>query len=174
LEDGSQWGLAFSYAVQEEPRGLADAFIVGREFVGRNRCALILGDNLFYGHDLSDLRQAAQREDGATVFAYQVGDPERYGVISFDGDGVALALGTHESLLDAAEFVRAIEQRQAVKIACVEEVAYRMGYLDRNTLHKLGTSLQKSGYGDYLCRIADEEFHSGLVRRELEHSLAGP
>jgi glucose-1-phosphate thymidylyltransferase len=224
LRNGSQWGLALSYAVQEEPRGLADAFIVGREFIGGDRCALVLGDNLFYGHGFSDMvRQAAQRERGATVFAYQVSDPGRYGIVEFDAAGAALSLeekpsspcsnwavtglyfydnrvldiaaglvpsgrgeleitdvnsrylewgelqverlgrgyawldtGTHESLLEAAEFVRAIERRQGVKIACVEEVAYRMGYLDSRTLLSLSRFLHKSGYGEYLCRIADE------------------
>ena len=224
LGDGRQWGLAIDYAVQEEPRGLADAFIVGREFVGRESCALVLGDNLFFGHGLTDLiQEAAARDRGATVFAYQVQDPERYGVIEFDDDGRALSLeekpkqprskwavtglyfydnrvidvatklapsargeleitdlnrrylewgelrveqlgrgyawldtGTHDSLLEAAEFVRVIERRQSLKIACVEEVAYRMGLIDCKELLLLAEPLQKSGYGAYLRRIAEE------------------
>ena len=225
LGDGRLWGLAIDYAVQEEPRGLADAFIVGREFVGRECCALVLGDNLFFGHGLTDLIQhAAARARGATVFAYQVQDPERYGVIEFDDHGRALSLeekpkqprsnwaitglyfydnrvldvaaglapsargeleitdlnryylewgelrveqlgrgyawldtGTHDSLLEAAEFVRVIERRQNLKIACVEEVAYRMGFIDRKELLLLAEPLQKSGYGAYLRRIAEEQ-----------------
>ncbi len=224
LGDGRQWGLAIDYAVQEEPRGLADAFIVGREFVGGESCALVLGDNLFFGHGLTDLiQEAAARDRGATVFAYQVQDPERYGVIEFDDDGRALSLeekpkqprskwavtglyfydnrvidvatrlapsargeleitdlnryylewgelrvqrlgrgyawldtGTHDSLLEAAEFVRVIERRQSLKIACVEEVAYRMGLIDCKELLLLAEPLQKSGYGAYLRRIAEE------------------
>ena len=224
LGDGRQWGLAIDYAVQEEPRGLADAFIVGREFVGGESCALVLGDNLFFGHGLTDLiQEAAARDRGATVFAYQVQDPEPYGVIEFDDDGRALSLeekpkqprskwavtglyfydnrvidvatrlapsargeleitdlnryylewgelrvqrlgrgyawldtGTHDSLLEAAEFVRVIERRQSLKIACVEEVAYRMGLIDCKELLLLAEPLQKSGYGAYLRRIAEE------------------
>lgn len=224
LGDGSQWGLDLSYAVQEQPRGLADAFIVGRDFIGSDACALILGDNLFYGHSLTELlRRAAARESGATVFAYQVSDPERYGVVEFDReDGRALSLeekplqprsnwavtglyfydsrvidiaanlepsdrgeleitdvnrkylesgdlqverfgrghawldtGTHDSLLEAAEFVRTLEHRQGVRIACVEEISYQMGFIDRAQLLRLADPLQKSGYGDYLLRIAD-------------------
>jgi glucose-1-phosphate thymidylyltransferase len=224
LGDGRRWGLAFDYAIQDEPRGLADAFIVGREFVGGERCALVLGDNLFFGHGLPDLLQvAASRDRGATVFAYKVRDPERYGVVEFDADGCALSLeekptrprsswavtglyfydnrvldiaatlkpsargeleitdvnrhylesgalhveqfgrgyawldtGTHDSLLEAGEFVRAIEHRQGMKIACVEEVAYRMGFIDRAGLLALAEPLKKSGYGDYLCDVAEE------------------
>jgi glucose-1-phosphate thymidylyltransferase len=225
LGEGPKWGLSFSYAVQEEPRGLADAFIVGRDFLGGEGCALVLGDNLFYGHGFSKLlQQTAARERGATIFAYYVSEPQRYGVVDFDGEGRVLAVeekpklprsnwavsgiyfydhrvvdiaaglapsrrgeleitdvnrqylawgelrverlgrgyawldtGTHESLLEAAEFVRAIEHRQSVKIACVEEVAYRMGFIDRAALLALAEPLEKSGYGAYLRRLAEEE-----------------
>ena len=224
LGDGSQWGLALDYAIQQQPRGLADAFVVGRDFIGNARCALVLGDNLYFGHGLTSiLQQAAQGDRAATVFAYKVRDPERYGVVEFDRNGQALSLeekpvqprsswavtglyfydnrvvdiaaglkpsprgeieitdinrrylewgelhverlgrgyawldtGTHESLLEAAEFVRAIEHRQGIKIACVEEVAYRMGFLSRDRLLELVEPLQKSGYGEYLRNVADE------------------
>jgi glucose-1-phosphate thymidylyltransferase len=224
LGDGRQWGLALDYATQDSPKGLADAFLVGRDFVGRDRCALVLGDNLFFGHGLTELLQrAASRESGATVFAYQVKDPARYGVVAFDGDGRALAVdekplhpasdwavtglyfydnrvldiaaglapsargeleitdvnrrylewgelrverlgrgfawldtGTHDSLLEAAQFVRAIEHRQSLKIGCVEEVAYRMEFIDRDRLLELSESARQSGYGDYLRRVATE------------------
>lgn len=224
LGNGTQWGLSIQYGVQDQPRGLAEAFILGREFVGSDRCGLILGDNLFFGHGLIDhLRQAVQRENGATVFAYRVSDPQRYGIVELDNGGRALSLeekpaqprsswavtglyfydntvldiaaglspsargeleitdvnrqylesgdlyverlgrgfawldaGTCESLLEAAEFVRAIEHRQSIKIACVEEVAYRMGFIDREALRSLTVVLQKSRYGDYLRSIADE------------------
>ncbi len=224
LGDGSQWGLALDYAIQQQPRGLADAFVVGRDFIGNARCALVLGDNLYFGHGLTSiLQQAAQGDRAATVLAYKVRDPERYGVVEFDRNGKALSLeekpvqprsswavtglyfydnrvvdiaaglkpsprgeieitdinrrylewgelhverlgrgyawldtGTHESLLEAAEFVRAIEHRQGIKIACVEEVAYRMGFVSRDRLLALVEPLQKSGYGDYLRNVADE------------------
>jgi glucose-1-phosphate thymidylyltransferase len=223
LGDGRQWGLAFAYAVQDAPRGLADAFIVGRDFVGGERCALVLGDNLFFGHGLTDVLQtAAAREQGATVFAYQVRDPERYGVVEFGADGRARSLeekpksprsnwavtglyfydsrvldfaanlapsarceleitdvnrryldlnelhveqlgrgfawldtGTHDSLVDATDFVRTIQHRQGMSIACVEEVAYRMDFIDREQLLALAKPLHKSGYGEHLCRVAD-------------------
>jgi glucose-1-phosphate thymidylyltransferase len=224
LGDGGQWGLELRYAVQEEPRGLADAFIVGRRFIEGERCALVLGDNIFYGHGLAEeLRRAAGRERGATVFGYAVRDPERYGVVEFDeawrpvdivekpkrprsnwavtglyfydervadiaaavrpsargeieitdvnrayladgslsvarlGRGYAwLDTGTCDSLLEAAEFVRVLEHRQGQKIACLEEVAYRMGYIDRDRLLAHAERLSKSGYGEYLTRVADE------------------
>ncbi len=224
LGDGGQWGLELRYAVQEEPRGLADAFIVGRRFIEGERCALVLGDNIFYGHGLAEeLRQAAGQERGATVFGYAVRDPERYGVVEFDdawrpvdivekpkrprsnwavtglyfydervgdiaasvrpsargeleitdvnrayladgslsvarlGRGFAwLDTGTCDSLLEAAEFVRVLEHRQGQKIACPEEVAYRMGYIDRDRLLAHAERLSKSGYGEYLARVADE------------------
>ena len=224
LGDGSQWGLTLDYAVQEHPRGLADAFIVGRDFIGSARCALILGDNLFFGHGLTEvLQRAALSDRAATILAYKVRDPERYGVVEFDSKGCAFSLeekpvrarsswavtglyfydnrvidvaadlkpsarseleitdinrrylelgelqverlgrgyawldtGTHESLLEAAEFVRAIEHRQGIKIACIEEVAYRMGFVSRNSLLKLAKPLQKSSYGEYLRSVAQE------------------
>lgn len=224
LRDGGQWGLSIAYEVQSEPRGLADAFVVGSEFVGNDRSALVLGDNLFFGHGLADvLNRAAKRDEGATVFAYGVRDPERYGVVDFDSSGRATSIeekpkqpksnwavtglyfydksvcdiarslkpsargeieitdvnrhyleagklhverlgrgfawldtGTHDSLLEAAEFVRAIEHRQGVKIACVEEVAYRMGFIDRSQLIELAQPLLKSGYGEYLLQVANE------------------
>jgi glucose-1-phosphate thymidylyltransferase len=224
LGDGGQWGLELRYAVQEEPRGLADAFIVGRRFIEGERCALVLGDNIFYGHGLAEeLRRAAGRERGATVFGYAVRDPERYGVVEFDeawrpvdivekpkrprsnwavtglyfydervadiaaavrpsargeieitdvnrayladgslsvarlGRGYAwLDTGTCDSLLEAAEFVRVLEHRQGQKIACLEEVAYRKGYIDRDRLLAHAERLSKSGYGEYLTRVADE------------------
>jgi glucose-1-phosphate thymidylyltransferase len=224
LSDGGQWGLELRYAVQEEPRGLADAFIVGRRFIEGERCALVLGDNIFYGHGLAEeLRRAAGQERGATVFGYAVRDPERYGVVEFDeawrpvdivekpkrprsnwavtglylydervadiaaavrpsargeieitdvnrvyladgslsvarlGRGYAwLDTGTCDSLLEAAEFVRILEHRQGQKIACPEEVAYRMGYIDRDRLLAHAERLSKSGYGEYLRRVAEE------------------
>ena len=222
LGDGGQWGLDLRYAVQTEPRGLADAFLVGREFIAGHRCALVLGDNIFYGHGLAEEMQAAAAcERGATVFGYAVRDPERYGVVEFDEDwrpvdivekpkspssnwavtglyfydeqvaDIAAAVrpsargeleitdvnraylaqgqlhvarlgrgyawldtGTFDSLLEAAEFVRVLEHRQGQKIACPEEVAYRMGFIDRGMLLAQARHLEKSGYGQYLRRIA--------------------
>jgi glucose-1-phosphate thymidylyltransferase len=224
LGDGAQWGLDLHYAIQAEPRGLADAFIVGRRFIAGEPCALILGDNIFYGHGLAEeMQAAAARQQGATVFGYAVSDPERYGVVEFDDDwrpvgivekpkqprsnwavtglyfydeqvsdiaaevrpsprgeieitdvnraylamgqlavarlgrGFAwLDTGTFDSLLEAAEFVRILEHRQGQKIACPEEVAFRMGYIDRARLIEHADLLGKSGYGDYLRRIAME------------------
>jgi glucose-1-phosphate thymidylyltransferase len=224
LGDGAQWGLDLHYAIQAEPRGLADAFIVGRSFIAGQRCALVLGDNIFYGHGLAEeMQMAGARERGATVFGYAVSDPERYGVVEFDDDwrpvgivekpkqprsnwavtglyfydeqvsdiaaevrpsprgeieitdvnraylamgqlavarlgrGFAwLDTGTFDSLLEAAEFVRILEHRQGQKIACPEEVAFRMGYIDRARLIEHADLLGKSGYGDYLRRIAME------------------
>ncbi len=221
LKDGAQWGISISYAVQPEPRGLADAFIVGRDFIGRDGVALILGDNIFYGHGLIELLQAAAaRESGATVFGYMVSDPERYGVVEFDSNGEAVSIeekpkqtkskwavtglyfydnrvvdvaagikpslrgeleitdintryleqgqlyverlgrgfawldtGTQAALLQAAEFVRVIEERQGLKIACVEEVAWRLGYIDSTQLMRLGHALTKSEYGNFLLDL---------------------
>ena len=224
LGDGHQWGIELSYIVQPSPDGLAQAYTLGADFVGDQPSALILGDNIFYGHGLVDLcRHAKTRESGATVFAYRVLDPERYGVVEFDAAGKAISIeekpvkpkskyavtglyfydaevvemartlkpsargeleitdinkiylergalsvetlgrgfawldtGTPESLVDAATFVRALEKRQGVRIACPEEIAFQNGFIDRAQLLKLAASLGKSGYGQYLTIIADE------------------
>ena len=224
LGDGSQLGIAISYAVQPSPDGLAQAFLIGADFIGGEGCALVLGDNIFYGSDFAQvLQQVVQHDTGATVFAYYVSDPERYGVVSFDADGKALSLeekpkqpksnsavtglyfydhdivdiaravrpsargeleitdvniayltakklrverlrrgyawldtGTHESLLSAAAFVQTIQARQGLKIACIEEIAYRMGYIDAEQVLRLAEPLAKNEYGVYLKRIVDE------------------
>jgi glucose-1-phosphate thymidylyltransferase len=221
LGDGSQWGISLAYAVQPKPEGLAQAFIIGSEFIGSESCSLVLGDNIFHGHGLTDmLARAASQRSGATVFGYYVKDPERYGVVAFDKKGVAesieekptvpksnwavtglyfydnevvdiahnispsargeleitdvnriyleksllkverlgrgfawLDTGTHESLLQASEFVRTIEERQGLKIACIEEIAYNMGYIDEIKLSQLAQPLLKSGYGEYLINL---------------------
>ena len=227
LGDGSKWGLNLSYAVQPSPDGLAQAFIIGREFVGRQPCALVLGDNIFYGHDLSaDLQKAAMQTSGATVFAYPVTDPERYGVVEFDRSGHAVSIeekpkqpksryavtglyfydntvldvaaslkpsprgeleitdvnkhyldsgqlevvvmgrghawldtGTHESLLEASHFIATIERRQGLKVACPEEVAYRLGYVNVDELKMLAKAMGKSPYGHYLLSILDDKIY---------------
>ena len=221
LGDGSQWGISLSYAQQPHPGGLAQAFTIGRTFIGSERVALVLGDNIFYGHGLPDqLRSAAARSDGATVFAYHVKDPQRYGVVEFDGAGRALSIvekplrpkssfavtglyfydnsvveiaaglkpsargeleitdvnlaylsrgalnvemlgrgiawldtGTHESLLQAAMFIEAIETRQGLKVCCPEEIAFRAGYIGADQLAALARPLAKTGYGEYLMDI---------------------
>ena len=224
LGDGSQWGLNLQYAVQASPDGLAQAFVIGEQFVGNSPSALVLGDNIFYGHDFHELLgNAMQREQGASVFAYHVHDPERYGVAEFDTQGKVLSLeekpkapkssyavtglyfydnqvvdlakslkpsargeyeitdlnrlyleqgqlnveimgrgyawldtGTHESLLEAGQFIATLEHRQGLKIACPEEIAWRYGWIDAAQLEKLAKPLAKNGYGQYLQRILKE------------------
>lgn len=223
LGDGAQWGINISYKVQPSPDGLAQAFIIGEEFINGEGCALILGDNIFYGHDLSKLvKNATQKDDGATVFAYYVKDPERYGIVEFDKNRKAISLeekpekpksnfavtglyfydknvveyaksikpsargeleitdlnkiylekgnlnvetlgrgyawldtGTHESLLQAASFVETVQDRQGLKIACPEEIAYNLGYINKEQLKELAKPLAKNEYGQYLLAIAD-------------------
>jgi len=225
LEDGSKWGIRLSYAVQPRPEGLAQAFLIGEDFIGADRCALVLGDNIFFGQGLSVmLGNAAARQTGATVFAYEVNDPERYGVVEFDAQGRAKSLeekpksprsrfavtglyfydadvvelakgikpsargeleitdlnrsylergslqveilgrgfawldtGTHESLLDAAMFVHTVEKRQGLKIACPEEIAWRLGYIDTAALNLLASANRQNGYGQYLLRLVETE-----------------
>jgi glucose-1-phosphate thymidylyltransferase len=224
LGDGSQWGLSFEYAEQPRPEGLAQAFIIGREFIGDDPVCLVLGDNIFYGGGLGDmLRRAAAREHGATVFAYRVNDPERYGVVEFDAAGRALSIeekpavprsnhavtgiyfydndvvdiagglapsargeleitdvnraylargtlnverlarghawldtGTHHSLLQAANFIATLEDRQGLKVACPEEIAYRNGWIDATRLNELADRLAKTGYAAYLRALTEE------------------
>jgi len=223
--DGSHLGLRFSYKVQEAPNGLAEAFIIGEDFIGEDNVCLVLGDNIFFGHNLPGmLKRACQRKEGATIFGYYVKDPERYGVVEFDGSGKVLSIeekpkepksnyavvglyfydnkvieiskrikpswrgeleitdvnkvylergklnvelmgrgyawldtGTHESLADATQFVKTIEERQGLKIACIEEIAYRMGFIDSEQLRRLAEPLRKSGYGEYLLKILKQE-----------------
>lgn len=225
LGDGSQLGIHISYAIQPSPDGLAQAFLIGESFINGEACALVLGDNIFYGSDLAaSMQQAAAVDTGATVFAYYVSDPERYGVVEFDREGRALSLeekpaqphsnyavtglyfydkdivdvarsikpsprgeleitdvnkvylergtlkvekmrrgyawldtGTHESLLDAAAFVRTIQARQGLKIACIEEIAYRMGYIDAEQVLRLAQPLAKNEYGKYLQQMLNEK-----------------
>ncbi len=227
LGDGSQWGLSLQYAVQPSPDGLAQAFIIGEEFIGQDRCALVLGDNIFYGNDFHHLlSNACQREQGASVFAYHVQDPDRYGVAEFDDAGKVLSLeekpqqpksnyavtglyfydkqvvelaknlkpsargeleitdlnrlyleqgqlsveimgrgyawldtGTHESLLDASQFVAILENRQGLKVSCPEEIAWRHGWIDDNELNQLASPLAKNGYGQYLLGLLKQKVY---------------
>ncbi len=224
LGDGSQWGLSFQYAEQARPEGLAQALLIAEAFLAGRPSALVLGDNIFYGHEISTTLQAANtRDTGATVFAYHVANPCAYGVVEFDADGQAIGLeekpetprssyavtglyfydgdgsrmareirpsargeleitdlnrlylqerrlqvevlgrgtawldtGTHADLLNAGQFIRTLEERQGLKVACPEEIAYRMGYIDGEALSRLAVPLQKSGYGDYLLRVLSE------------------
>lgn len=225
LGDGHEWGINLQYAVQPSPDGLAQAFIIGEKFIGDNPSALVLGDNIFYGHSFQEqLENASQHTEGASVFAYHVRDPERYGVVEFDAQGRAVSLeekplqpksnfavtglyfydnavveiaknlkpsprgeleitdlnriylsqgklsvevmgrgyawldtGTHESLLEASQFIQTIEHRQGLKIACPEEIAYRKGFIDAARLEKLAQALMKSGYGRYLMQVLEEK-----------------
>jgi len=225
LGDGQQYGIHLEYAVQPKPEGIAQAFLVGKDFIGGDSCALVLGDNIFYGHDLAkDLRAATAKREGARVFAYPVHDPERYGVVEFDQTGRALSLeekpkqpksryavtglyfydnqvveiarglkpsargeleitdvnkayltrgqlevivmgrgmawldtGTHESLMEAALYIQAIEKRQGLMVACPEEIAYRSGYIDGDQLERIGRSM-KNEYGEYLLLLLREKF----------------
>lgn len=226
LGDGSQWGISLSYAVQPSPDGLAQAFLIGRQFIGDDSCCLVLGDNIFYGHRLEEtLRNAASQDRGSTVFGYLVRDPERYGVVEFDSAGRAVSIeekpnkprsnyavtglyfydnqvidiagsikpslrgeleitdvnrrymemgqlkveqlgrgfawldtGTHDSLLAASQFVQTVEQRQGLKIACLEEIAFRMGLISRIDLENLAAPLTKNDYGRYLLQVASGAF----------------
>jgi glucose-1-phosphate thymidylyltransferase len=224
LGSGEQWGVRLQYAVQPSPDGLAQAFLIGKEFLAGEPCCLALGDNIFYGHDMvKTLRQAAASQQGASVFAYPVLDPERYGVVEFDGDRKAISIeekpakpksryavtgiyfydsqvvgvaeglkpsargeleitdvnrwylqrgqlktevlgrgiawldtGTHDSLIEAASFIQTIEKRQGLKVACLEEIAYRQGYIHADQLRELATKMGKSSYGQYLVRLLEE------------------
>lgn len=225
LGDGSQWGINLSYAVQPNPDGLAQAFLIGEKFINKESCALVLGDNIFYGYGFSEkLREAAQKDTGATVFAYWVKDPERYGVVEFAADGQAVSLeekpdqpksnyavtglyfydeqvvelakslkpsargeleitdlnrlylekgalkvetlgrgyawldtGTHDSLLQASNYIATIQERQGLMVACPEEIAYRMGYITRDNLISMSDVMKKNGYGKYLLQLAGEQ-----------------
>lgn len=227
LGDGSRWGLSLSYCVQPSPDGLAQAFILGRDFVGNDPSALVLGDNIFYGHDLHQpLERAHARTGGATVFAYHVGDPERYGVVEFDADRHALSIeekptapkssyavtglyfydtqvcdiaaaikpsargeleitevnaqylrmgqldveimgrgyawldtGTHDSLLDAGQFIATLERRQGLKVACLEEIAYRAGWITADDVQRIAKPMLKNGYGQYLLKVLGEKVY---------------
>ena len=226
LGDGQRWGMNISYAVQPSPDGIAQAFIIGESFIGHDSCALVLGDNIFYGHELQEhLLNAAAKASGATVFAYAVNDPQRYGVVEFDAAGHAISLeekpakpksryavtglyfydnevvsiakslkpsargeleitdlnrvyldrgsldvstfgrglawldtGTHDSLLEASQFIAVLEKRQGLKVCCPEEIAWRMKWIDDATLEKLATPLKNSGYGNYLLSLLSDTY----------------
>lgn len=225
LGDGSEWGISLTYKVQEKPNGLAEAFILGADFIGNDSVCLILGDNIYYGSGLSKLvQEAAQKTNGATVFGYHVNDPERFGVVDFDSNMKALSIeekpknpksnyavtglyfydntvvekakhlkpsdrgeleitdinklyldegkldvklmgrgyawldtGTHDSMMEAASFIATIQKRQNLKVACLEEIAYRMGYINKEKLVELAQSMKKNDYGQYLLRLAKEQ-----------------
>lgn len=225
LKDGEQYGIQIQYRVQPQPEGIAQAFLIGEQFLGGSACSLVLGDNIFYGHDLAkDLRESTEKTQGARVFAYPVHDPERYGVVEFDAKGRALSIeekpkrpkskyavtglyfyddqvveiakslepsargeleitdvnqaylrkgqlevvvmgrgmawldtGTHESLMDAALYIQAIEKRQGLMVACPEEIAYRSGYITAEQVEKIGRSMRNSGYGAYLLQLLREK-----------------
>lgn len=225
LENGSEWGISLTYKVQEKPNGLAEAFILGADFIGDDSVCLILGDNIYYGSGLSKLvQEAAQKTDGATVFGYHVNDPERFGVVEFDSNMKALSIeekpknpksnyavtglyfydntvvekarnlkpsdrgeleitdinklyldegkldvkvmgrgyawldtGTHDSMMEAASFIATIQKRQNLKVACLEEIAYRMGYISKEKLVELAQPMKKNDYGQYLLRLAKEQ-----------------
>jgi glucose-1-phosphate thymidylyltransferase len=227
LGDGAQWGMDISYAVQPSPDGLAQAFIIGEQFIGNDPCALVLGDNIFYGHELAQMGQnAAKRQKGATVFAYPVNDPERYGVVEFNNKAQAISLeekpkapksryavtglyfydnrvveiaknmkpsargeleitdvnrqylewgdlnvevmgrgmawldtGTHDSLIEAGSFIQTIEKRQGLKIACLEEIAYRMKFINASQLDIMANKYAKNGYGQYLKQVLTEKIY---------------
>ena len=227
LGDGGQWGITISYAVQPDPGGLAQAFLIGEDFVAGDPVALVLGDNIFYGHGLPEqLRAAAKRESGATVFAYHVDDPERYGVVHFDADKKAIGIeekpsepkssyavtglyfydsqvtdlakslkpsvrgeleitdlnrlyleqgelqvelmgrgvawldtGTHESLMEAANFIEVIQRRQGLKISCPEEIAYKLGYIDAEQVEAIATGLKQNEYGKYLLKMLNDQVY---------------
>lgn len=233
LNDGSQWGISISYAAQPNPDGLAQAFIIGEDFIGKSTVCLILGDNIFYGHGLSkSLQKSASLSQGAIISGYFVKNPERYGVVTFDADGKAIDIeekpknpssnyavtglyfydnsvisiakgikpsargeleitdvnkeyllqnrlsvellsrgvawldtGTHESLLKASNFIQAVESRQGLKIACIEEIAWRMGYIDQKHLEQLAIPLTKNGYGQYLLEIVKERLRSNFYKQ---------
>jgi glucose-1-phosphate thymidylyltransferase len=227
LGSGERWGISIQYAVQPAPDGLAQAFLIGKDFLAGQGCCLVLGDNLFFGHDLAKLlRSASERKEGATVFAYAVQDPQRYGVVEFDENRKAISLeekpakprsryavtgiyfyddqivgvaesirpsprgeleitdvnrwylergqlttellgrgmawldtGTHDSLLEASLFIQTIEKRQGLKVACLEEIAYRQGFIDASQLQALAARMEKSTYGEYLKRVIDERVY---------------
>jgi glucose-1-phosphate thymidylyltransferase len=236
LGDGSQWGINLVYEVQPEPKGLAQAFIIGRKFIGNDACALVLGDNIFYGHGLSSyLQQASSRESGATVFAYEVKDPQRYGIVEFDQQGKPVRVvekpknptskyavtglyfydnhvvdiahnvkpswrgeleitdinhvyleqglmtaeklgrgyawfdaGTADSLLEAAEFIRTVEMRQGLKVACIEEIAYAKGFIDAEQLRRCAEPMKKSSYGSYIMDLCKDTLSLDKLMRDIE------